>query len=193
MKAAAALVLVVLAAANAPSAHAGAGRIAVGVAEGVPTDQVAFAVWEAVGQPIDRALDPLGALVVSVDDVEAVLPVLGAVRGRVRRADRADGPSSRSCRTTRSRHPVVPEGDQGFRLLAGAPAGSTPVLVAVVDSGIDRRAPRVRGRIVDTVSFVTCRPDEDKIGHGTMVAGEIAARSRTTGGHRRGRAARGAP
>lgn len=49
-----------------------------------------------------------------------------------------------------------------------------PVRVAVVDSGIDRSNPEFRGRIAAARSFVGGTPDDEQ-GHGTIVAGIIAA------------------
>lgn len=49
-----------------------------------------------------------------------------------------------------------------------------PVRVAVIDSGIDRANPDFRGRIAAARSFVGGSP-EDEQGHGTVVAGIIAA------------------
>lgn len=50
----------------------------------------------------------------------------------------------------------------------------SPVRVAVVDSGIDLEHPEFAGRIADYRSFVG-GPIDDKQGHGTFVAGLIAA------------------
>jgi subtilisin family serine protease len=50
-----------------------------------------------------------------------------------------------------------------------------PVLVAVVDSGIDGGHPEFKGRIAAARSFVGGRALVDSVGHGTFVAGEIAA------------------
>jgi subtilisin family serine protease len=50
-----------------------------------------------------------------------------------------------------------------------------PVRVAVVDSGIDGGHPDLRGRVVAAKSFVGGSPYRDVEGHGTFVAGEIAA------------------
>lgn len=49
-----------------------------------------------------------------------------------------------------------------------------PVRVAVIDSGIDGGHPELRGRIVASRSFVGGSA-ADQLGHGTFVAGEIAA------------------
>ena len=51
----------------------------------------------------------------------------------------------------------------------------TPVKVAVIDSGIDGTHPDLMGRVVAAKSFVGGSPYTDEQGHGTFVAGEIAA------------------
>ncbi len=51
----------------------------------------------------------------------------------------------------------------------------TPVKVAVIDSGVDGRQPDLEGRIVLAKSFVGGSALTDTDGHGTFVAGEIAA------------------
>jgi len=47
--------------------------------------------------------------------------------------------------------------------------------VAVIDSGIDAGHPEFKDRIVAAKSFVGGSPRQDRLGHGTFVAGEIAA------------------
>lgn len=81
MKALAALALVVAVAAASPAALGKPGRIAVGVADGASTDQVAHAVRETIGAPVDRTLDPMRALVVPVGDVDAAVEALRAIPG----------------------------------------------------------------------------------------------------------------
>jgi len=56
-----------------------------------------------------------------------------------------------------------------------------PVRVAIVDSGIDGTLPDFAGRIADARSFVGGSPLVDTEGHGTFVAGEIAANMDTQG------------
>ena len=53
--------------------------------------------------------------------------------------------------------------------------------VAIVDSGIDGSLPDFAGRIADAKSFVGGNPLVDTEGHGTFVAGEIAANLDTQG------------
>jgi subtilisin family serine protease len=50
-----------------------------------------------------------------------------------------------------------------------------PVKVAVIDSGIDGTHPEFKGRVLKAKSFVGGSPFKDEQGHGTFVAGEIAA------------------
>jgi Subtilase family len=50
-----------------------------------------------------------------------------------------------------------------------------PVRVAVIDSGIDATHPDLRGRIAGGISFVGGSWRKDSCGHGTFIAGEIAA------------------
>jgi subtilisin family serine protease len=49
-----------------------------------------------------------------------------------------------------------------------------PVRVAVIDSGVDAGHPELKGRIIEAKSFVGGTAGDD-LGHGTFVAGEIAA------------------
>ena len=55
------------------------------------------------------------------------------------------------------------------------PVNRAPVYVAVVDSGIDGSHPEFVDRIADARSFVDNQPRKDAEGHGTFVAGVIAA------------------
>ena len=50
-----------------------------------------------------------------------------------------------------------------------------PIKVAIIDSGIDGSHPDLVGRVVAAKSFVGGSPFHDEQGHGTFVAGEIAA------------------
>ena len=71
--------------------------------------------------------------------------------------------------------------DHAFDAWTTPPPNLVPVKVAVVDSGIDATLPDFAGRIADARSFVGGNPLVDTDGHGTFVAGEIAANLDTQG------------
>jgi subtilisin family serine protease len=73
------------------------------------------------------------------------------------------------------------EQDHAFDAWATPPANLAPVTVAIVDSGIDATLPDFAGRIAGGRSFVGGDWRVDTEGHGTFVAGEIAANLDTTG------------
>ena len=66
------------------------------------------------------------------------------------------------------------EVDRAFDFWA-APPVLPAVRVAVIDSGIDAGHPDLEGAILDARSFVGGSAREDASGHGTFVAGLIAA------------------
>ena len=65
--------------------------------------------------------------------------------------------------------------DNAFGAWGTAPTFTPPVKVAVVDSGVDCSLPDFSGQIAAKKSFVGGNPCVDNQGHGTIVAGEIAA------------------
>jgi subtilisin family serine protease len=76
--------------------------------------------------------------------------------------------------------PFVPrqwylEQDHAFDTWPDSPPALTPVRVAIVDSGVDGSLPDLAGRIVASKSFVGGSALVDEQGHGTFVAGVIAA------------------
>ncbi len=71
--------------------------------------------------------------------------------------------------------------DHAFDMWAEPPTVLQPVKVAIVDSGIDCSLPDFQGRLLDARSFVGGDPCVDTEGHGTFIAGEIAANLDTQG------------
>jgi hypothetical protein len=71
--------------------------------------------------------------------------------------------------------------DHAFDAWATTPPTLAPVKVAIIDSGIDNTLPDFAGQIADARSFVGGSAYVDTEGHGTFVAGEIAAKLDSTG------------
>lgn len=71
--------------------------------------------------------------------------------------------------------------DHAFDAWPTPPANLAPVKVAVVDSGVDCSLPDFQGRIAEARSFVGGNPCTDTEGHGTFVAGIIAANMDSVG------------
>ncbi len=71
--------------------------------------------------------------------------------------------------------------DHAFDAWTTPPLDLQPVKIAVVDSGLDCTLPDFSGRLAAEKSFVGGNPCLDTEGHGTFVAGEIAADLGTTG------------
>lgn len=64
--------------------------------------------------------------------------------------------------------------DRAFDAWPAAPVDLAPVKVAVVDTGVDLRHPQLAGKVLEARSFVGGGVG-DTVGHGTFVAGVIAA------------------
>lgn len=71
--------------------------------------------------------------------------------------------------------------DHAFDAWQTPPANLAPVKVAIVDSGLDCSLPDFQGRVAAQRSFVGGSACTDEIGHGTIVAGEIAGDLGTNG------------
>ena len=82
---------------------------------------------------------------------------------------------------------VVPPAGSRLRLLAGSAAGAPAGEGRRVDSGIDATHPDLASRIAARAHASSAGSIADSEGHGTFVAGEIAAAMNNVGGDRRHR------
>ena len=158
-----------------PPVLAGGGRVAVGLAPGAKSKDVIGAVEAATGGVFDAKIKRLRTLVFDMPDAARGVRIASNVAG-VEFAEKV-GAARRLALTPND--PLI--GTQWY--LASIRAFDhwaerpplAPVRVAVIDSGIDGSHPEFADRIRNAKSFVRGSPEVDEIGHGTMVAGEIAA------------------
>jgi subtilisin family serine protease len=153
---------------------AGAARFAVGLAPGADRAAVKAAIEARTGARV-RDLAPIPALVVK----SSTLPSLGGI------------PGVRYLEPVISRHLAYTPNDplvQKQWYLAQSRfyepwltlPSFEPVPVAIIDSGVDTAHPELASsprfkKILDSKSFVGGSPKVDSLGHGTFVAGIIAA------------------
>jgi hypothetical protein len=165
-RAAFAAVLIALA---APSA-ATASRFAVGLERGVSPATVAERVRQATGGTV-RTLAPF-ALTLEAPNARGVarLPGVAYVErlGAVRRLSFAPTDPL-------AKRQWYLDAIKAFTFWPQLPAIRAPVYVAVIDSGVDATHPELENRIEEARSFVDDFPRKDAEGHGTFVAGMIAA------------------
>lgn len=148
-----------------------AGRFAVGVDGDTSLDQVAKQLARVTGREPARHLDVLRALVVEASSEAALRDVAG-----VSYVERLDTPRRLAFVPN---DPLVSrqwhlEHIRAFDFWPELPA-LAGVRVAVIDSGIDGTHPDLQGRIAAARTFVGGSPLTDQQGHGTFVAGLIAA------------------
>ncbi|TML15808.1 MAG: hypothetical protein E6G31_03155 [Actinobacteria bacterium] len=150
-------------------AQASAARFAIGIQKGADEQSVARRVRAVTGQPVTK----IGAFAVSVRARHA--GELASVKGmswveRMR-------PTRRLSFTPND--PLVNRQWYLGRIHAFDAWPQLPTLgtvrVAVLDSGVDSAHPDLQSQIVDGRSFVSSSWETDTNGHGTFVAGEIAA------------------
>jgi subtilisin family serine protease len=151
------------------AAPAEAARYAVGIARGADPEAVADAVERRTGTRPER-LAPIPALVVDARSPAS----LAGIRG-VRYVE-ALVPRRLMLTPT---DPLVPKQWYLTQSRFYEPWITLPALeqvpVAVIDSGVDSTHPELAGRILAARSFVGGDAGVDPLGHGTFVAGLIAA------------------
>ena len=169
MKRSALLVAMLLGAMLAAPAVADAGRVAVGLERGADAAKVAAAIERKTGSR-PELLRPIPALVVDLPARASLAGIRGIryvepLRSRHLAFTPSDPLVSRQWYLTQSRF---------YEPWLTLPALER-VPVAVIDSGVDSTHPELAGRILDSRSFVGGSADVDTLGHGTFVAGLIAA------------------
>jgi subtilisin family serine protease len=169
MKPRAALLAFVLGAFLAAPGAADAARVAVGLKRGADATAVAAAVERRTGSRPER-LGPIPALLADVPPRVSLAGIDGIryvepLRARQLAFTPTDPLVSRQWYLTQSRF---------YEPWLTLPALER-VPVAVIDSGVDATHPELAGRILDAESFVGGSPRVDALGHGTFVAGLIAA------------------
>lgn len=147
-----------------------AARFAVGIEPGASPARVAARVEAATGGSVS-SLGPLQALIVEAPDTHGVAALPG-----VAYVESLDSPRRLAFTPN---DPLVSRQwylaqDRAFDFWPQPPV-LPGVRVAVIDSGIDGDHPEFAGRIVAARSFVGGSPYVDRHGHGTFVAGVIAA------------------
>jgi subtilisin family serine protease len=164
-----ALLAVVLAALASPAA-ALAGRYAVGVSEPASLEDVAAQVEGLTGDAVETDT-ALRAVFVDAGSARGLAAVPG-----VAYVERLDTPRRLAFTPN---DPFLYRQWYIFQTRAfefwPQPPALPGVRVAVIDSGIDAKHPELARRIAYGKSFVGGSWKEDKQGHGTFVAGEIAA------------------
>ena len=164
------LALAVLLALLAFPSRAEAVRLAVGVEPGASLRAVAARVARVTGGTTSMRLAPLKALVLDAPSARGVATVEGVSYVEDLRPTRrvAFVPND----------PLAPRQWYLAEIRAFDAWPLAPVLpettVAVIDSGVDEDHPQLQSRIADVQSFVGGSV-RDRLGHGTFVAGQIAA------------------
>jgi subtilisin family serine protease len=161
----------------AATGPAEAARYAVGIKDGAVGERVAAALARTTGGSVSDELAQLGALTLTASTARGARQLPGVAY--VERLDRsrrlAFAPSD----------PLAPKQwhlakIRAFDAWAEQPPLAGP-LVAIVDSGIDGDHPDLKEQIVAARSFVGGNPKVDDLGHGTFVAGIVAARQNGQG------------
>ena len=170
MKLSASLLALVAAAALA-AGDAAAKRFAIGVAPGASLDRVARELARVSGGEVSHDLAPIRALTLVAGSSRGLRAIAG-----VAYVERVDIPRRLAFLPP---DPLVARQWYLAQTRAFDAWPEPPVLagtrVAIIDSGIDAGHPEFEGRIAEARSFVGGNPRTDQLGHGTFVAGIIAA------------------
>ena len=151
-------------------AAAEAARFVVGLVPGADEATVRREVEQRTGTPVE-SLGPLRALVVDARGGRMLARIPGA-RYVERLAERRLAFMPNDPFVTRQWYLLQNRAYDAWDVL---PADLAPVLVAVIDSGVDADHPELKRKIVDAQSFVGGSARVDTQGHGTFVSGLIAA------------------
>jgi subtilisin family serine protease len=165
------------AAALAAAAPAHAARFAVGLAPGASESGVAAEIARVTGGRVADERSSLGALTLDAATARGVRSLPGV--DYVERLDVERGLAFTPP------DPLAPKQwylgrVRAFDAWAEQPPLAGP-LVAIIDSGIDGEHPDLKDSIVAARSFAGGNPRIDTIGHGTFVAGIVAARQNAEG------------
>jgi subtilisin family serine protease len=165
------------AAALAVAAPAHAARFAVGLTPGAAASRVAAEVARATGGSVTDERTSLGALTVVAPSARGVAKLDGVQY--VERLDTARRLAFAPADPLASKQWYLGR-VRAFDAWAEQPPLTGP-LVAIVDSGIDGDHPDLKDSIVAAKSFAGGSARTDTIGHGTFVAGIVAARQNAEG------------
>src|SRR5215208_1257103 len=170
-------VVAAAAAALVAAVPADAARFAIGLSAGASPTRVAAEVQHATGGRVSDERSSLGALLLTAPAARRV----GRLRG-VAYVERLD--DQRRLAFVPS-DPLAPKQwylgrIRAFDAWAEQPPLAGP-LVAIIDSGIDGEHPDLKDQIVAARSFAGGSARTDSVGHGTFVAGIIAARHNAEG------------
>ena len=166
------LALVVAAGALLAASPAHAARYAVGLEPGASPGPVARAVAAQTRGTVDRDLLALGTLIVSAPSARGAAALPGVAW--VERVDRPRRLAFTPTDPFAARQWYLAQ-IRAFDTWPTAPPFLAGVKVAIVDSGIDGGHPEFEGRIDEARSFVRGSARTDEQGHGTFVAGLVAA------------------
>jgi subtilisin family serine protease len=154
-------------------------RLAVTFRKGTPREAAVRAIEQAGGTLV-KAVPKLNAYLVGVEPSQRAR-VLGSLRDR-RSVNSAQQEVMSEALDVTPDDSAWPQ-QTGLRV-AGFPAawdvtqGSSRVVVAVIDTGVDARHPDLQGAVLPGYDFANGDSDPmDDHGHGTAVAGVIAARA----------------